>query len=320
MSIISSDIDQAVQILLTDELVAIPTETVYGLAGNAFSEVAINKIFAMKERPHFNPLIVHIHSVEQLDAIVSDVPPKAKLLADKFWPGPLTLVLQKRDKVPDLVTGAKDTVAVRIPNHPVALALLKKLPFPLAAPSANPFGSISPTKAIHVKQYFEGQLKLVLEGGDCENGIESTIIGFENGKPILYRHGSISLEDIIAVVGDVKVQNKKEIAPDAPGMLERHYAPNTKTVLVDDVALYLVKTGATNVGAITFETSSKPNNVIYLETLSPDGDLKEAAANLYSALHYLDSLTLDIIVAERFPDYGLGRSINDRLERATKGK
>ncbi len=320
MSIISSDIDKAVEILVANDLVSIPTETVYGLAGNAFSAVAINKIFAMKERPHFNPLIVHIHSIDQLSDIVAEIPHKAKLLADKFWPGPLTLVLKKTHNIPDLVTDGKDTVAVRIPNHPVTLQLLKKLPFPLAAPSANPFGSISPTKAVHVEQYFKGKLQMVLEGGDCKNGIESTIIGFEDGEPVLYRHGAISLEDISAVVGDVKVRNKKEVAPDAPGMLERHYAPNTKTVLVDDIDEYLNRNFTLNIGAITFKKSSKPNNVAKLEVLSADGNLKEAASNLYSTLHYLDSLGLDLIVAERFPDYGLGKSINDRLERATKGK
>lgn len=320
MSIISSDIDKAVEILVANDLVSIPTETVYGLAGNAFSAVAINKIFAMKERPHFNPLIVHIHSIDQLSDIVAEIPHKAKLLADKFWPGPLTLVLKKTHNIPDLVTDGKDTVAVRIPNHPVTLQLLKKLPFPLAAPSANPFGSISPTKAVHVEQYFKGKLQMVLEGGDCKNGIESTIIGFEDGEPVLYRHGAISLEDISAVVGDVKVRNKKEVAPDAPGMLERHYAPNTKTVLVDDIDEYLNRNFTLNIGAITFKKSSKPNNVAKLEVLSADGNLKEAASNLYSTLHYLDCLGLDLIVAERFPDYGLGKSINDRLERATKGK
>jgi len=320
MSIISNNLQQAVALLQANELVAIPTETVYGLAGNAFSDVAINKIFAMKNRPHFNPLIVHIHSVQELSKIVKSVPNKAQLLADAFWPGPLTLVLPKKDTISSLVTAGKDTVAVRIPNHPVALALLKMLPFPLAAPSANPFGSISPTTAGHVERYFKDKLQMVLQGGDCMNGIESTIIGFTDGEPVLYRHGSISLEDIQAVVGNVIVQTKENHAPQAPGMLDRHYAPNTKTVLTDKIENYLNPSSDLKIGIITFSKTNKPNHVAYLEVLSPKGDLKEATANLYSALHRLDSLGLDLIIAERFPNYGLGKSINDRLERATKSK
>ncbi|MFQ3182125.1 MAG: L-threonylcarbamoyladenylate synthase, partial [Polaribacter sp.] len=175
MSIISKDIQKAVQLLIDDQLVAIPTETVYGLAGNIFSEKAIKSIFSTKKRPFFNPLIVHIPSIDSLENIVTHIPEKAKLLAAAFWPGSLTLVLKKSDKIPAIITAGKDTVAVRIPNHPVTLALLKQLPFPLAAPSANPFGSISPTKPAHVEGYFKNKIQMVLDGGSCANGIESTI-------------------------------------------------------------------------------------------------------------------------------------------------
>ncbi|MEM8907801.1 MAG: L-threonylcarbamoyladenylate synthase, partial [Bacteroidota bacterium] len=231
MTVISSAIAKASEILRNEDLVAIPTETVYGLAGNIYSELAIRKIFQLKQRPLYNPLIVHLPAVERLADIVSSVPEQARLLAEQFWPGPLTLVLKKKSIVPDLITAGKDTVAVRVPNHPLTLQLLEDLDFPLAAPSANPFGSISPTNPNHVKNYFDGQLRMILDGGACQKGIESTIIGFEKEQAILYRLGSIPVEEISKVIGPIQVKNKKEKAPNAPGMLSRHYAPRTPTYL-----------------------------------------------------------------------------------------
>ncbi|MFK7756599.1 MAG: L-threonylcarbamoyladenylate synthase [Flavobacteriales bacterium] len=320
MSIISDDISKAIELLTKDEVVAIPTETVYGLAGNIFSENAIKKIFEVKKRPFFNPLIVHTYSIEKVEELVSEFPEKARLLAEAFWPGPLTLILKKKKSVPDLITAGKETVAVRIPNHPVALSLLKELPFPLAAPSANPFGSISPTKATHVEGYFKNDISMAIEGGDCKKGIESTIVGFEDHEPVLYRLGSISLEHLTEVVGEVKIRNKKEIAPNAPGMLARHYAPETRTHLVSNALDFIEAIDAQKIGVITFSEKVHSEHIKAFKVLSPSGDLKEAASNLYSALHELDKLDLDLIVAELFPDYGLGKSINDRLERATKPK
>ncbi|MCL4122032.1 UNVERIFIED_CONTAM: hypothetical protein GTU68_043858 [Idotea baltica] len=316
MSIISKDIQKAVQLLTDEQLVAIPTETVYGLAGNIFSEKAIKSIFSTKKRPFFNPLIVHIPSVDMLKEVVTHTPKKAKLLADAFWPGSMTLVLKKNANIPDIITSGKDTVAVRVPNHPVTLALLNQIPFPLAAPSANPFGSISPTKPQHVENYFKNDIKMVLDGGSCTNGIESTIIGFENDEPIIYRLGALALEDIEAVVGKVFIKNKKEDKPDAPGMLARHYAPATRTFLVDDVAAEIKKHQGKKIGVLVFKgilSDSVQTKII----LSEKGSMQEAASKLYAALHELDQLGLDVIIAERFPDNGLGKSINDRLQRAT---
>ena len=317
MSIISKDITKAVQLLNDEQVVAIPTETVYGLAGNIYSEKAIKAIFETKKRPFFNPLIVHISSVDYLTEIVEYIPEKAKLLAEAFWPGPITLVLKKKDSIPDLITAGKDTVAVRVPNHQLTLELLNQLPFPLAAPSANPFSSISPTTAQHVEAYFKDTIKMVLDGGPCKSGIESTIIGFEGDDPIIYRLGSTSIEDIEAIVGKIEIKNKKEVSPDAPGMLERHYAPKTKTVLTDNIleALRLYKNK--RVGLITFQSEIENSNIEVQIALSKSGDLTESASNLYDVLHQLDKMHLDIIIAEKFPDYGLGKSINDRLERAT---
>jgi len=320
MTLVSKDISNAIEILQRDQLVAIPTETVYGLAGNIFSETAIKRIFEMKKRPMFNPLIVHVASLEQLNEIVSHVPEKAKLLAEAFWPGPLTLILPKQNHIPNLVTAGKDTVGVRVPRHPIALELLKQLNFPLAAPSANPFGNISPTSSKHVKNYFEGVLEMVLEGGECKSGIESTIVGFENEEPVVYRLGSTSLEDIESIVGKVSIQNKKETAPNAPGMLSRHYAPETHTFLVDDAADFIKQYPEKKIGILSFDIEVIAPQIVEQKILSLKGDLEEATSQLYAALHELDSLELDMIVAQRFPDYGLGKSINDRLQRATKRK
>lgn len=316
MSIISKDIQKAITLLTNEKLVAIPTETVYGLAGNIFSEKAIKSIFSTKKRPFFNPLIVHISSANSLNDIVIHLPKKAKLLATAFWPGSMTLVLKKNDKIPDIITAGKNTVAVRVPNHPVTLELLKQLPFPLAAPSANPFGSISPTKPEHVERYFKDDIEQVLDGGSCTNGIESTIIGFENDEPIIYRLGALALEDIEAVVGKINIKNKEEISPDAPGMLARHYAPATRTFLVDNVANEVKKHSGKKIGILVFKDSL---NAPFLTEiiLSKKGSMQESASKLYDSLHELDHQNLDVIITEKFPNHGLGKSINDRLQRAT---
>ncbi len=318
MSIISKDISKAVALLNQEKLVAIPTETVYGLAGNIFSEKAIDSIFKTKQRPLFNPLIVHIPSIDYLETIVARIPEKAKLLAEVFWPGPITLVLKKKEVIPDVITAGKDTVAVRIPNHPITLELLKQLDFPLAAPSANPFNRISPTSAEHVESYFKNDIKMVLDGGTCTSGIESTIIGFENDEPIIYRLGSTSIEDIENIVGSVEIKNKKNSVPNAPGMLARHYAPNTKTILVTDISDAIKQFQCKNIGILAFENKIKNKDIKFQIVLSKTGNVSEAATNLYSALHQLDEQDLDIIIAERLPNHDIGKSINDRLQRATK--
>ncbi|MGB0932942.1 MAG: L-threonylcarbamoyladenylate synthase [Lishizhenia sp.] len=318
MSSVSNDIEKAVLHLSNDEVVAIPTETVYGLAGNAFSEKAVKTIFEVKQRPFFNPLIVHTHAVELVETFVSHFPQKARALAERFWPGSLTLVLNKKDIIPGIITAGKNTVAVRIPDHPVTLELLKRLPFPLAAPSANPFGSISPTKSKHVEEYFSDVIPMVLEGGSCKNGLESTIIGFENNEPLVYRLGAISLEDIESVIGKVNVKNSSASSPAAPGMLLRHYAPSTPTILVENLNNELSHIKNKRIGVVSFFSDFSNSENITSVVLSKTKNLKEAGANLYNALHQLDQLNLDLIIAEKLPDEGLGKSINDRLFRATQ--
>lgn len=314
----NADIYQAAELLNNEELVAIPTETVYGLAGNIYSEKAIKGIFEMKKRPFFNPLIVHIKSLDYLKEVAIDVPENGYKLANAFWPGPLTMVLKKKDNISDLVTAGKDTVAVRIPDHPIALALLEALDFPLAAPSANPFGCISPTQAQHVANYFPDKLKMVLDGGVCQRGIESTIVGFQDGKTILYRYGSVSVEEIEAVVGEVFFITKNDSTPDAPGMLTKHYAPKTATYLTENVSELVSTFEGKKIGVLLLDGKLALNNQITKIILSENGDLVEAAKNLYESLHQLDKMNLDVIIAEKMPDVGLGVSINDRLERATK--
>lgn len=315
---ISTDLNLAIQSLNNNDIVAIPTETVYGLAGNAYSINAVEKIFSLKKRPHYNPLIVHIKSVDFLSQVAYDVPELAIQLANKFWPGPLTLVLKKQPIIPDIVTSGKDTVAVRVPNHPITLKLLQQLDFPLAAPSANPFASISPTNASHVSNYFKDELEVILDGGECEKGLESTIIGFKDQQAVLYRLGSISVEDIKKVVGNLIVNSHNDVSPEAPGMLSRHYAPSTDTYLTHDVKGLLHAYQHKKVGLLLFKDNIKEFGHIHQEILSISGDMNEAAKNLYAAMHRLDKLGLDMIIAERLPNMGLGATINDKLERATK--
>jgi L-threonylcarbamoyladenylate synthase len=316
---ITTNIEEAIVALESNNIIALPTETVYGLAGNAYSVSAIEKIFAFKNRPHYNPLIVHIKSAGYLQQVAKNIPAVALQLADTFWPGPLTLVLEKQDHIPDIVTGGKNTVGIRVPNHPVALELLEQLEFPLAAPSANPFGSISPTTAGHVYNYFCDTLNVILDGGPCIKGIESTIIGFENGQAILYRQGSTKVEDIEKITGPLQIRvhaNNESVV--APGMLSKHYAPKTTTILTDNITSEIEKNLGKRIGILQFKPTTLPSFVIAIETLSQTGDIEEAAKNLYAAMHRLDYQNLDLIIAQKMPAYGMGLAINDKLERAAK--
>lgn len=312
-------IEQAVLELNQDGIVAIPTETVYGLAGNAFSEKAVRKIFTLKKRPFNNPLIVHIKSVNDLTNVAQEIPDLAYNLATTFWPGPLTLILKKKNSVAQAVTAGLETVAVRMPNHPLALDLLERLDFPLAAPSANPFGSISPTTAAHVFSYFGANLKNILDGGECERGVESTIIGFDdNNHPTLYRYGSISLEEIERVTGQIKIYNNEGVKPNAPGMLSKHYAPVTESILTEDVPGMMRIFPGKRIGLLLFKEKVTDDILVHQEILSETGDFEEAAKNLYSAMHRLDEKGPDVIIFQQLPMKGLGLTINDKLRRAAK--
>jgi L-threonylcarbamoyladenylate synthase len=314
---ITTSIQKAVEALNKGEIVAIPTETVYGLAANIYNEQALKAIFSTKKRPAFNPLIVHIESINHLEKVAKNIPEIAYRLANAFWPGPLTLILEKQPEIPDLVTAGKPTVGVRVPNHPVTLQLLSKLDFPVAAPSANPFTGISSTTSQHVFDYFEKDLSVILDGGPCLKGVESTIVGFDSETVILYRHGAIPVEAIEKVVGQIQqVTSSSEIV--APGMLKLHYAPKTLTLFTNDLANDLQKYKDQKVGLVLFQNSIATLAELQQEVLSPNGSLEEAAKNLYAAFHRLDAQNLDIILVEKMPNHGLGKTINDRLSRAVQ--
>jgi L-threonylcarbamoyladenylate synthase len=313
---ITKDIFKAKAELERGGVIGFPTETVYGLAANAFNEKAISTIFKLKNRPFFNPLIVHVKSISCLNEIVEYIPADGLKLADAFWPGPLTLILKKKKCVSDLVTGSKPTVAVRIPNHPIALKLLNELDFPLAAPSANPFTSISPTSAEHVFRYFSNKIDVILDGGICERGIESTIVGFEKDTPIVYRNGTLPIDVLKKIVPSIEL-NASEQKNVAPGMFSRHYSPEKKLYFTDDVFSLINLFSDKKIGLILFNNSIKNDNVIMQQILSQKSDLNEAASNLYYSMHKLDTSDVDIIIAEKFPEEGLGVVINDRLKRAS---
>lgn len=311
------EINKAEELLNLGEVVAIPTETVYGLAANAFDENAVKLIYEIKQRPFYNPLIVHIKSIDYLEQIVKEIPAKALELAKHFWPGALTLVLLKKDIIPNIVTSNKETVAVRVPSHPITLQLLNRLDFPLAAPSANPFGYISPTKAQHVEKQLGNKIPYILDGGSCEIGIESTIIGFENDEPKLYRVGAISKEEVEKYIGKIKVKSNAETKPEAPGMLSKHYSPKTKLIVSHNITASINEHKNKNVGFLLFSITSFLPKDKFIH-LSKNQNLEEAAQNLYAAMHELDAMSFDFIIAETFPNNGLGISINDRLLRAQK--
>jgi L-threonylcarbamoyladenylate synthase len=307
-----TDLEKAKAILSRGELVAIPTETVYGLAANALDASAVAKIFTVKNRPQFDPLIVHVPDLDAAQLYVEAIPHSAYQLASLFWPGPLTLILKKKPVIPDLVTAGLDTVGIRCPDHNLSRQLLQELPFPLAAPSANPFGYVSPTRPEHVAEQLGDKIQYILDGGHCSIGIESTIIGFESGTPVVYRLGGLSLEKIESVVGNIKIHAHSSSNPKAPGQLKSHYSPSKKMIL-GKIEELLQQYPAHCSGLLTFQSDfNSPHQFI----LSPSGDLEEAARNLFTALRHLDKLDIEVILAEPVPEHGLGRAINDRLRRA----
>jgi L-threonylcarbamoyladenylate synthase len=312
----SASIRLAGRIIKTGGLVAFPTETVYGLGCDATNPVAAARVFEAKQRPQFDPLIVHIADRRQLDAVVASQSQMAQRLMDEFWPGPLTLVLPKQSDVPDLVTAGLSTVAVRMPNHPIAQALIREAGTPIAAPSANPFGYVSPTNACHVSENLGNKVDIILDGGPCHVGVESTIVSLIGPQAELLRPGSITLEQLAAVIGPVRYLSSNHNHPISPGQLTRHYATLTPLTILASSGTRPVLRPTERAGLLLISQSSESESCFTaVEVLSPIGDMREVARNLFAALRKLDSLGLDQIYAEPCHEAGLGFAIMDRLRR-----
>jgi len=346
MEKIGKDLEYARKLLIKGALVAIPTETVYGLAANGLNADAVLRIYEVKNRPSFNPLILHTASIEKAKGFVDEFPEMAQHLAAQFWPGPLTLVLKKKNIVPDLATAGLDTVGIRVPRHPLTLRLLDSLDFPLAAPSANPSGYVSPTTPQHVAAQLGNKCDYILDGGKCEVGIESTIVKVTDNEVIVLRLGGIEPEKIKAALSDftgasIRLQHTPEQGsrPESPGMMTVHYAPRKK-ILLGDIEKNIMKCSGKKIGMLFFKKEGHPLALVPGEDrhkqmlapgvpgsavvkckliLSPSGNLHEAARNLFSYLRQLDESDIELILAEPAPEEGLGRAINDRLRRASAG-
>lgn len=313
MAEIGTEISKASRLLENNELVAIPTETVYGLAGNALEPIAIARIYTTKNRPSFDPLITHVNNITNASALVNTFPALAHKLAEQFWPGPLTLLLPKRGHIPNILTSGFDKMAIRVPNHPITLDLLKQISFPLAAPSANPFGYISPTTAAHVNQHLGTKIPYILDGGPAHIGLESTIVSIEEEVICVHRLGGLDLE-ILRTFGEVKVLSSTKSNPEAPGNLDSHYAPKKK-IIIGNLDELLLKYSDSKTGILSFSKiySNSNKNIV----LSENNDVNEAAENLFSALRTLDAEDIDLILGEYAPQKGIGKAINDRLKRAS---
>jgi L-threonylcarbamoyladenylate synthase len=303
---------KAASIIREGGLVTFPTETVYGLGANAFDAIAVAKIFEVKRRPRFDPIIVHVADFKDVGRLCLKVDERARVLIKRFWPGPLTLVLPKSDIVPDIVTAGLETVAVRMPSHSVALELINEAKVPIAAPSANLFGCLSPTQAVHVAEQIRGEIDLIIDGGKCPIGIESTVLDLTS-KPTILRPGGLPLKEIEKVIGKLKISTLSK-RPRSPGQLPRHYSPRTLLKILKDKN-FNVQKGA-RAGLLAFKPQKDEMPFERIEFLSTSGNLREAACNFFSCLHRLDKAGLDIIYAEPVPEVGLGRAIMDRLRKA----
>ena len=305
-------ISRAVELLRAGQVVGLPTETVYGLAGDGLNPAALARIFEVKQRPLFDPLILHFADAAGAFALAEKIPDAARELAERFWPGPLTLVLRKKEIVPDLATSGLPEVALRVPAHPVAQALLRAFGGPLAAPSANRFGRISPTDAQAVRAELGDAVPLILDGGPCAVGLESTVLLISDQAPMLLRAGGIPLEEIEAIVGPVQHATPVDDKPQAPGQLKHHYAPRKPLRLVARAGEIPMRA---DIGWLAFGAADSFPGV--MENLSPNGDLREAAANFFRGLRALDDDSqVSGIYAMALPAQGLGLAINERLERA----
>jgi L-threonylcarbamoyladenylate synthase len=348
---------EAAGIIRGGGVAAFPTETVYGLGAGAFDEKAVARVFEIKRRPYFDPLILHVGGREWLDDLVVDIPEPAVILIGKLWPGPLTVVLPKKPAVPDIATSGLPGVALRMPSNDIARRLIDSVGAPIAAPSANRFGAVSPTTAEHVREQLGEAVDMVIDGGECTVGIESTIISFMSGKPVMLRPGGTPLEDIEEIIGKVIIPGHAELVNQSPGRSGQHYATSVPLVLVRDVCdINNIRIIGNNSGDLNSDSSVNNDSnisdnsrnstnpachikkigllafsrndsridkrelstsITQIEYLSGDGNLREAACNLFAAMRRLDASGVDAIAALPVPNTGLGLAINDRLFRAS---
>ena len=310
-----TSVEEAVRLLQGGQVVAIPTETVYGLAGNAYNESALAKIFAAKERPTFDPLIVHIAEIEQLEDVAKDIPEAAYRLAQAYWPGPLTMILPKKDCIPDLATSGLPSVAVRFPSHPVARRIIKESGLPLAAPSANLFKHVSPTTALHVAEQLGDRIAGIVDGGPCQVGVESSIVSLTGNTPAILRPGAITPEMVQKILGEVTIKTSSSQPGKpmtAPGQCDTHYRPQVPLYYGEVPQGYALPK---RTARIAFGNTLGP--IPETVNLSKAGDMVEATAKLYALMHELDTPDYDLIIVDPIPNIGIGMALNDRLKRAS---
>lgn len=326
----ANKINEAAEEIKKGNLVAFPTETVYGLGADVFNEKAISKIFLAKKRPFNDPLIVHIAHAKELEYLSNQISPMALKLAQAFWPGPLTLVIKKSCAVSNLVTSGLDTVAVRMPNHKIALSLIEKSNTPIAAPSANLFGRTSPTDAWHVIEDLEGNVEIIIDGGKTKIGVESTVVDTTTEPVKLLRAGGISIEEIRTVIGEIKIGEKLENSFRSPGMMDSHYSPKAKLVLIDKKGESQIKEVISQavlyhdrgfrVGIMAKEENKEEYKGFQIKVIGKGSELKKCAANLFSILRDFDKEKYDVIIAESLEKYGIGLAIMERLKKASVSK
>ena len=340
-------IQEAIDLIRNDEIVAFPTETVYGLGGSAFSETAVRKIYEAKGRPSDNPMIVHISDLEMLSSIVKNIPENIRKLCERFWPGPLTILFEKSEKIPDIVTAGLNTVAVRMPSNPIALTLIKKLGIPIAAPSANLSTRPSPTEAKHVINDLQGKIPLIIDGGSCNVGVESTVIDVHRGHSVILRPGGVNLEDLKPYLPMIEVFNNKnnkfsnDFKPPTPGLKYRHYSPKAEIVLIEGskefleekiVSLYFkYRLQRKLIGILhTHKNIQIPSEIlndpkckmIYLGLKDSDIDSDDSinadkiAEGLFSTLRAVDNQKIELVIVEGISDKNIGLAIMNRLRKA----
>ena len=323
LSVSDTDLKIAAELLDGGKTVIFPTETVYGLGANALDKTAAEKIFLAKGRPSDNPLIVHIGDMDDLKPLVKEIPETAKKLIDKFWPGPLTLIFNKSDIIPQTVTGGLNTVAIRMPSHDVASKLLKLCNVPVAAPSANLSGKPSPTVFRHVKDDMDGRVDAIIDGGDCSVGVESTVLDLSGEKPILYRPGGVTAEEIENLIGEIVITTKAKEgeSPKSPGLKYKHYSPNADVIILhgngEDVIKFVNEKGSEQkVGVLIFDEFNEFSDDIVVQSLGSNKRPEDAAHRLFTAMRELDSQCVNVIYAPEIPDSGMWRAVRNRLYRA----